>query len=92
MGVLNVIVGMLKQDATLKLSVEGHTDSDGDDKANQKLSEERAAAVKDALVKLGVEAGRLQVKGFGETMPIAPNTTPEGKANNRRVEFCRIMN
>ncbi len=90
MGVINEIAKMMKAHEALKLSVEGHTDSDGEKDFNQKLSERRAAAVKDALVETGVDSSRLETKGFGEGSPVADNTTPEGKANNRRVEFVKI--
>lgn len=90
MGVINEIAKMLKQDVNIKLSIEGHTDSDGDDKMNQKLSEQRAESVKKALVDQGIDASRLQTKGLGESKPIDNNTTPVGKANNRRVEFVLV--
>jgi OOP family OmpA-OmpF porin len=90
MGVINEIAKMMRAHADLKLSVEGHTDSDGEKAFNQALSEKRAAAVKDALVEAGIAPSRLKTKGFGESKPVADNTTPEGKANNRRVEFVRI--
>lgn len=64
----------------------GHTDSDGSDAYNQRLSERRANAVKAYLVSKGVEAGRIFAEGKGETQPVAANTTREGKAQNRRVE------
>ncbi len=69
------------------MRVEGHTDSQGDDASNLKLSQARADAVKAYLVKKGVEAGRLVAEGFGETKPLATNDTVEGRAKNRRVEF-----
>jgi OOP family OmpA-OmpF porin len=70
-----------------KLRIEGHTDNDGDDAHNMKLSGERALAVKRWLVSAGVPAERLVAVGFGESRPIADNSTPEGKAQNRRTEF-----
>lgn len=70
-----------------KLVVEGHTDDRGGAAKNQKLSEGRARAVKDALVKRGVEAGRLEAKGLGETRPIADNKSEKGREENRRVEL-----
>lgn len=73
-----------------QIRVEGHTDSDGSDSYNQKLSQSRAQAVVDFLVGAGVEAGRLDPLGFGEAMPIDTNKTEEGKANNRRVEFTIV--
>jgi outer membrane protein OmpA-like peptidoglycan-associated protein len=70
-----------------KVSIEGHTDSQDTKKRNKKLSEKRAKAVKAYLVDHGVEAKRLTTKGFGEDVPIAGNDTPEGRFENRRVEF-----
>jgi OmpA-OmpF porin, OOP family len=90
MGVINEVTKMLKQDSKIKLSIEGHTDSDGDDKMNQKLSEQRAESVKNSLIEQGIDAARLQIKGLGESKPIDNNSTPEGKANNRRVEFVLV--
>ena len=89
MGVINSIFGLLKDHPEIKLSVEGHTDSDGDDASNQSLSERRAQAVADQLVKMGIDGSRLESVGWGERMPIGPNITSEGKAANRRVEFVK---
>ncbi len=72
----------------LELRIEGHTDNVGSAKYNQDLSQRRAAAVRDYLVDTGkVDAGRLQVAGYGFDKPIADNATDEGRAKNRRVEF-----
>jgi len=87
MGVINSIYGLLKDHPEIKLSVEGHTDSDGEDASNQSLSDRRAKAVVDQLVSMGIQAGRLTSIGWGETKPVGPNNTSEGKAANRRVEF-----
>jgi OOP family OmpA-OmpF porin len=84
--VLQSIASILKEYPTAKFSIEGHTDSDGNDKTNQKLSEDRAAAVKGYLIDNGIAADRLTSAGFGETQPIDSNKTKAGKANNRRVE------
>lgn len=73
-----------------KLRIEGHTDNVGDDVTNQKLSEARAKAVKDALAKRGVDRDRLETAGLGETRPIAPNDSPGGRQKNRRVEFIIV--
>ena len=89
-GPINEIFSLLQKEAGMKFSVEGHTDSDGDEVTNQRLSEERAKAVKEQLISMGISADRLTSKGFGESMPIDDNSTPEGKANNRRVEFIRM--
>jgi outer membrane protein OmpA-like peptidoglycan-associated protein len=73
-----------------KLSVSGHTDSIGNDKANLALSQRRAAAVKDALVtRYKIDAIRLVTGGYGAARPIATNETLEGRARNRRVELQR---
>jgi OOP family OmpA-OmpF porin len=69
------------------LRVEGHTDSDGDDKANLELSAKRSQSVAKYLVGKGVDCKRLIPVGFGETKAIADNKTPEGKAQNRRTDF-----
>lgn len=90
MGTINYVVKMMTDHAELKFTVEGHTDSDGETAANQKLSEARAKAVLDALVKAGISANRLKSKGWGESKPMTDNDTSEGKAQNRRVEFVKI--
>ncbi len=90
-GVLKEIGTVLKENATVRVRVIGHTDSDGDDTANLALSKRRSEAVRAALTKeFGIEAARMDTDGKGETAPVAPNTTPEGKANNRRVEFIKL--
>jgi len=86
MPVLEAITAILKEYPTSKFAIEGHTDSDGKDASNLKLSQDRAAAVKNYLVEKGIDASRLTSEGFGETMPIDSNKTAKGKANNRRVE------
>ena len=90
MGVINQIVKMMNAHEDLKLRIEGHTDSDGEKSFNQDLSEQRAQAVKDVLVESGIASSRLKTKGYGESKPVNDNSTPEGKANNRRVEFVKI--
>ncbi len=85
---LNEIVQVIKDNPQIRrLSIEGHTDSDGSDKYNQKLSENRSASVRAYLVEKGIKAGMLDSKGHGESKPIADNATDEGKEKNRRVEF-----
>jgi len=71
----------------LRLRIEGHTDSSGNDRINQRLSEERAAAVLEALAARGVRRDAMAAEGFGETKPIASNNTREGRARNRRITF-----
>lgn len=90
MGTLNEIAKMMKDHADLRFEIDGHTDSDGADDVNMKLSQARAGAVKDKLTSMGINAERLTAKGFGETKPIDKNDNAEGKANNRRVEFVKI--
>lgn len=90
MGVINTIYQLMTEHPELKFSVEGHTDSDGDEASNQTLSEKRAEAVASALIQMGIDRSRLTSKGWGESKPISDNSTPEGKANNRRVEFVQI--
>ncbi len=80
----------LKLNKTLKVAIHGHTDSVGDPKFNQKLSENRAESVYKYLISLGINPDRLSHKGFGETRPVASNNTEEGRAKNRRTEFVII--
>ncbi len=90
MGTLNMIVQIMKDNPDIKFDVEGFTDNSGNPANNLTLSQNRADAVKAQLVSMGVGASRLTTKGYGETKPIADNSTPEGKANNRRVEFVKL--
>jgi outer membrane protein OmpA-like peptidoglycan-associated protein len=83
--VLDQIAALLKQDAAIRLSVEGHTDNVGDAASNQRLSQERAQAVVAALGTRGIPAARLSAVGRGATQPVADNATPVGRAKNRRV-------
>jgi OmpA-OmpF porin, OOP family len=90
MGTLNMIVQLMKENPEIKFEVGGHTDSDGSDDANLKLSEARSKAVREQLIKMGIDPSRLTAKGYGESKPLSDNNTPEGKANNRRVEFVKL--
>ncbi|MDA1237255.1 MAG: OmpA family protein [Acidobacteria bacterium] len=82
---------MLAAHPELRISIEGHTDGDGDDASNLDLSKRRAAAVKAALVgTYGVADARLQTEVFGETKPVGDNGTLEGKQQNRRVELVKL--
>lgn len=89
MGTIKQIVDLLNANPALKLEIDGHTDADGSAATNLTLSQSRADAVKALLVSQGIAASRLTTKGYGATKPIDSNTTPEGKANNRRVEFVK---
>ena len=81
---------LLKSDGALKLEIQGHTDNAGDKAANLKLSQDRAASVKDYLVKtFAITATRLTTSGFGDTKPVAANTDEAGRAQNRRVELVK---
>ena len=77
----------MKDDSSLMLDIDGHTDSQGKDEYNQTLSENRAASVKEYLVKQGVDESRLKSTGYGETKPVADNNTAAGRAKNRRTEM-----
>ncbi len=81
------LADFLKKYPSLKLQIDGHTDSDVGNVDNMQLSFNRAEAIKRKLIALGIDGNRIQIKGFGPTRPIDTNSTPEGKAINRRVEF-----
>jgi outer membrane protein OmpA-like peptidoglycan-associated protein len=83
----DVANALTQQDPESKIVVEGHTDSQGTASANQDLSQRRAESVRAYLVSRGISADRLSAAGFGPTRPIADNGSPEGRANNRRVEI-----
>ena len=90
-GVLKEMGQVLIENPAVKVRISGHTDSDGEERANLLLSQRRAAAVKDALSKdFGIDAARMETNGFGEGKPIDNNSTAAGKANNRRVEFTKL--
>ena len=90
MGIINKIVNLMKEHPDVNFSVEGHTDSDGEEAFNQQLSEQRSKTVKTTFVEFGIAESRLKTKGWGESKPVDNNTSPEGKANNRRVEFVKL--
>jgi outer membrane protein OmpA-like peptidoglycan-associated protein len=87
---LKSILALLNDSPGLKFSIEGHTDNQGNKAINQPLSEKRAAAVMAWLSGKGIDPARLKTKGFGDSKPIDTNDTPEGRANNRRVEFVKF--
>jgi len=85
--ILDGAVKTMKDNPTMKVTIEGHTDSVGSDSYNQKLSERRAESAKDYLVSGGISAGRISTVGYGETKPVASNATEAGRAENRRVDL-----
>jgi OOP family OmpA-OmpF porin len=86
-GLLDHLVDTASRCPTVNIEVAGHTDADGDDAANQSLSERRAQAVVDELVKAGLPAVRFTAVGYGSAEPVGSNDTEDGKAQNRRIEF-----
>jgi len=84
---LNMLVEILKAEPDLKVTIEGHTDNVGDATKNMTLSQARTESVKKYMIARGIAAERISAIGYGSTQPIADNTTPQGKAKNRRVEF-----
>lgn len=89
-GTLKEIAGVLTENSNVKVKIIGHTDTDGDDGSNLALSKKRAEAVKNTLTKeFAIDALRITTDGKGESQPVETNTTPAGKASNRRVEFIK---
>lgn len=86
-SVVALFVQFLKDNPTVKVEIQGHTDNIGNDAANQKLSEQRAKSVYDIAISQGIPANRLRYKGYGESQPIADNNTASGRAKNRRTVF-----
>ncbi len=86
-AVLDQAAEYLESNGDVEVEIAGHTDSDGDEAANETLSQARAEAVRDYLVNKGIDTNRMTPVGYGENDPIADNTTAEGKAENRRIEF-----
>jgi OOP family OmpA-OmpF porin len=86
-NIIDELYTMLKNNPTLKVTIEGHTDNVGNSASNKTLSEQRAASVKTALANKGIAADRIKTIGYGQEKPIADNSTEEGKAKNRRVEI-----
>lgn len=78
---------LMNENPEIRIRITGHTDNVGSDQANQRLSEGRAKSVREDLIKRGIDAGRIEAEGKGETQPITTNDTEEGRAQNRRVEF-----
>lgn len=90
-GTLKDIATVLAENPSVRVTIIGHTDSDGEEAANLELSKRRAASVKEALTKeFAIDAARMETNGKGEGQPSGANDTPQGKANNRRVEFVKL--
>jgi outer membrane protein OmpA-like peptidoglycan-associated protein len=89
-NIIRDFYGFLKENPKVSVSIHGHTDTEGDAASNMKLSNDRAKAVYDFLIKSGIDQGRLSYKGFGQTKPLTENATEEGRAQNRRTEFVII--
>lgn len=87
---LDIILDIMKEYPEARFTIYGYTDNTGPDDFNLQLSKDRASAVKDYFVSKGIDSNRLESGGFGEKNPIAPNDTPEGRAENRRVEIKLI--
>jgi outer membrane protein OmpA-like peptidoglycan-associated protein len=85
--IVDELYAMLKNNPTLKIQIDGHTDNVGSAVSNKTLSEQRAANVKTALVNKGISADRIKTAGYGQDKPVANNSSEDGKAKNRRVEI-----
>ncbi len=83
---LDRLVALLSYEKELRIEVAGHTDNVGDDAANLKFSQQRADAVRDFVIEKGIDAGRIESKGYGEGAPVETNDTEAGRALNRRAE------
>jgi len=86
------LVDLMNQVPKLKIELSGHTDNVGSESLNQKLSQERAEAVRQYLISKGIKADRLQAKGYGSKQPVASNDNAEGRQSNRRTEYEIIAN
>lgn len=90
-GAVNDIAKVLAENPNVRIRIDGHTDSDGDNAKNLDLSKRRAASVKNMLTsEFSIDPSRIETDGFGETKAVADNSTNEGKAKNRRVEFIKL--
>ncbi len=89
---LDQLKALLDENPKMRIRIQGHTDSEGDDAKNKTLSENRAKSVRTYLIEKGIAAERLESAGFGETQPVDTNDTPAGRANNRRTEFLILSN
>jgi outer membrane protein OmpA-like peptidoglycan-associated protein len=88
-SVLEKVYNGLADHPEVEVEIQGHTDNTGNRASNMTLSQSRAESVRSWMMAKGIAPGRMTAKGFGPDKPIAPNTTPEGRAKNRRIEFLR---
>lgn len=88
--VINEVADMMQKNPNIKIRLEGHTDNVGIADSNMAISERRAIAVMQAVIKKGIDPKRLSVKGWGDTHPLADNNTADSRARNRRVEIIVI--
>lgn len=84
---LNKVASLLHNNPEISIEIRGHTDDKGSDTYNLELSKNRAASVKEYLISQGIQANRIRSKGFGEQQPLKPNTSPQNRQFNRRIEF-----
>lgn len=89
---LNIVVEMMKENQSMVIQLEGHTDYQGNPKENLKLSKDRVESVKQYITSKGVQKSRIKTKAFGGTMPLSRDSTPEGHRLNRRVELRILQN
>jgi outer membrane protein OmpA-like peptidoglycan-associated protein len=87
---LNRLKRIMQDNPSMKIEIGGHTDSRGADEYNNRLSKDRAQSVVNYLIENGIDKDRMTYKGYGKSQPVATNETPEGRQENRRVEF-KIM-
>lgn len=89
-GVLGEVADLLAHNPQIRVQVQGHTDNSGDAATNRVLSQRRADSVRQWLINAGIDASRIEAKGFGDEQPLVPNLTPESRARNRRVQFTLL--
>ena len=89
---LNQLLGLMEKYPGTKISIQGHTDNQGDSLANERLSMNRSNAVRDWLVQHGISNTRLEARGYGQSRPITTNSTEQGRETNRRIEFIILEN
>lgn len=86
-GILDVVAAFLRAHPSMTIQIAAHTDSRGSDEFNVRVTQSIADQVRMALIARGIDAGRLRATGYGESQPIAPNSTAEGRAANQRIEL-----